>query len=128
LGENLRDGSVTNCYSTGAVVGIEQAGGLVAYNRGSILSCFWDIETSGQAESLGGTGLTTGAMQDSNTYRNAGWDCAEETANGTDDLWWVDEGQDYPRLWWELPEMTSTDEDAAAGIITPPIGITAPQL
>ena len=19
----------------------------------------------------------------------------------TDDIWWMDEGQDYPRLWWE---------------------------
>ena len=25
-----------------------------------------------------------------------------ETANGTDDIWWITEGQDYPRLWWEL--------------------------
>jgi len=25
-----------------------------------------------------------------------------ETDNGTDDIWWILEGQDYPRLWWEL--------------------------
>jgi hypothetical protein len=24
-----------------------------------------------------------------------------ETANGTEDIWWILEGQDYPRLWWE---------------------------
>jgi hypothetical protein len=24
-----------------------------------------------------------------------------ETANGSDDIWWIDEGQDYPRLWCE---------------------------
>ena len=23
--------------------------------------------------------------------------------NGTDDIWWILEGQDYPRLWWEAP-------------------------
>jgi hypothetical protein len=27
-----------------------------------------------------------------------------ETANGTEDIWWIDEGQDYPRLWWEIPQ------------------------
>jgi hypothetical protein len=24
-----------------------------------------------------------------------------ETANGTEDIWWILEGKDYPRLWWE---------------------------
>ncbi len=36
------------------------------------------------------------------TYLNAGWDFIDETENGTDDIWWILEGQDYPRLWWEL--------------------------
>ena len=27
-----------------------------------------------------------------------------ETANGTEDIWWILEGKDYPRLWWELDE------------------------
>jgi len=26
----------------------------------------------------------------------------DETNNGTEDIWWIDEGKDYPRLWWEL--------------------------
>jgi hypothetical protein len=25
----------------------------------------------------------------------------DETENGTEDIWWVNEGEDYPRLWWE---------------------------
>jgi hypothetical protein len=25
----------------------------------------------------------------------------DETENGTDDIWWIDEGVDYPHLWWE---------------------------
>lgn len=24
--------------------------------------------------------------------------------NGTDDIWWILEGKDYPRLWWEAIE------------------------
>jgi hypothetical protein len=28
-------------------------------------------------------------------------DFVDETANGTEDIWWIDEGKDYPKLWWE---------------------------
>ncbi len=30
---------------------------------------------------------------------NAGWDFVGEIENGTEDVWWLLEGQDYPRLW-----------------------------
>ena len=43
-------------------------------------------------------------MQDASTFLEAGWDFTDETENGTDDIWWILEGQDYPRLWWELPD------------------------
>jgi hypothetical protein len=42
-------------------------------------------------------------MQEATTFLDAGWDFFDETENGTDDIWWITEGQDYPRLWWELP-------------------------
>ena len=36
---------------------------------------------------------------------NCVWDFMNETINGTKDIWWILEGQDYPRLWWEaIPE------------------------
>ena len=38
------------------------------------------------------------------TFLEAGWDFVGETENGTEDVWWILEGQDYPRLIWELPE------------------------
>jgi len=31
----------------------------------------------------------------------AGWDFVDESANGSEDILWILEGQDYPRLWWE---------------------------
>jgi len=34
-------------------------------------------------------------------FLEAGWDFVGETANGTEDIWWILEGQDHPRLWWE---------------------------
>ncbi|MBA7550198.1 hypothetical protein ES705_42706 [subsurface metagenome] len=97
--------SITSSYSTGTITGERFVGGLVGYNfGGSITSSFWDIETSGKTTSKGGTGLTTTKMQTANTFLEAGWDFIDETANGTEDIWWILEGQDYPRLSWEAAE------------------------
>jgi hypothetical protein len=110
VGSNI--GGVTGCYSTGAVSSTGLSiGGLVGtnwsrgdklpYPHGWVTNCFWDSQTSGQINSDGGIGLTTGEMQMAGTFLVAGWDFVGETANGTEDLWWILEGQDYPRLWWE---------------------------
>ncbi len=120
------EGSILNCYNSGPVSGEKTIGGLVGWNRGQVLNCysngmvsgniyvgglvgsesdadnsFWDIETSGQLESAGGTGLVTAAMQDIATYLNAGWDFIDETENSSEDIWFIPE-QDYPHLTWEL--------------------------
>jgi len=52
-------------------------------------------------------GLTTAELQTATTFLEAGWDFVDEVANGTDDIWWILEGQDYPRLWWEIGDETS---------------------
>jgi hypothetical protein len=63
---------------------------------------FWDVQATGQPTSCGGgTGLTTNEMCKADTFLQAGWDFADETENGTADIWWILEGQDYPRLSWE---------------------------
>ncbi|MBN2130253.1 MAG: hypothetical protein JW741_12195 [Sedimentisphaerales bacterium] len=104
---NNEDGSITMSYSTGTTTGNEDLGGLVGNNdQGSVTASFWDMETSGRTTSPGGMGLTTAEMQDIDTFLNAGWDFIDETENGTEDIWWVLEGQDYPRLWWERGEET----------------------
>jgi hypothetical protein len=98
-------GALSNTYSVGTVTGNEHVGGLVGYNdRGIIGTSFWDIEVSGQLTSDGGAGKTTAEMQTATTFLDAGWDFIDEIENGTDDIWWILEGQDYPRLWWELEE------------------------
>jgi hypothetical protein len=96
--------TISNCYSAGNVVGITEVGGLVGagYTAANVLGSFWDIEESGQITSLNGTGKTTAEMQTAGTFLEAGWDFLDETENGTDDIWWITEGRDYPRLWWEL--------------------------
>ncbi len=96
---------VWECYSTGRVTGTgDRVGGLVGNNHGYLSGCFWDMITSGINTSSGGTGLTTAEMQTANTFLDAGWDFVCEVANGTEDIWWIDEGKDYPRLAWELED------------------------
>jgi len=34
-------------------------------------------------------------------FLEADWNFVHERENGTEDIWWIPEGQDYPRLWWE---------------------------
>ena len=59
------------------------------------------METSGQSNSDGGIGKTTAEMKTENTFTDAGWDFVGETENGSEDTWWIKEGLDYPRLWWQ---------------------------
>ncbi|MFB0525601.1 MAG: hypothetical protein ACETVZ_08655 [Phycisphaerae bacterium] len=49
-----------------------------------------------------GIGLTPAKMQTASIFLDAGWDFVGETANGTEDIWWIDEGRDYPKQQWEL--------------------------
>jgi len=98
-------GKISNCYSTGSVLGDWHVGGLIGYNYiGEVSNSFWDIKDSGQPSSDGGTGKTTAEMQMAGTFLDAGWDFVDEIGNGTEDIWWILEGQDYPRLFWEFIE------------------------
>jgi hypothetical protein len=93
-----------NCYASCDGTGIVQASGLVGTNwREEALDCFWDAEISGVDDNnQGGIPLSTPEMQTASTFLKAGWDFVDETANGIEDIWWIDDGNDYPRLWWEL--------------------------
>ena len=80
------------------VSGNTDTGGLAGDSAlGTVSSSFWDTQTSTQISSAGGTGLLTHDMQDINIYLNAGWDFIAETANGTDDIWFLTDF-DYPRF------------------------------
>jgi len=104
-------GHMMNCYATATVAGNEEVGGLVGtdYLWGTAVDSFWDIETSGQLTSAGGEGKTTAKMQTASTFLEAGWDFADESENGAEDIWWILEGRDYPRLVWELIEGESVE-------------------
>jgi len=130
VGENCY-GSISNCYSIGDVNGVMLVGGLVGYNEcgisncystgdvngtgwsigglvgwnyyGDIVGSFWDVNTSDEPNSAGGTGKTTAEMQTKSTftsaglaspavagYAKAGWDFVE--------IWGIGENQTYPYL------------------------------
>jgi hypothetical protein len=95
----LDSGTISNCYSTGAVSG-SNVGGLVGYKIiGSIIvSSFWDVNTSGQVTSAGGTGKTTAEMQTLYTFTSAGWDFYTDG----DPADWFIQINEYPILTWQI--------------------------
>ncbi|MHC4460526.1 MAG: GLUG motif-containing protein [Planctomycetota bacterium] len=101
-------GTITNCYASGSVTGTADVGGLVGYHDGGSYSkSFWDSDINPVLNGIGNTtnpdviGESTVNMQNETTFTSAGWDFVGETANGTEDIWKIREGQDYPRLSWE---------------------------
>lgn len=109
--------TIRNCYSTSSVTGVDAVAGLLGrsdsplmiiehcyaagpisavYGKGAILAaggcqameCFWDIQTTNCAVSIGGTPKTTLEMNTADTF--ARWGCAG--------AWTLNEGIDYPRL------------------------------
>jgi hypothetical protein len=128
----LDSGAVRDCYSISAIIGDGNVGGLVGYldcgtisrcysvsaingesgvgplagsgGLNEISDCLWDTQVCGRTTDEGGIGKTTAEMQTAATFLALGWDFAGETANGVEDIWCIDEGNDYPHLSWEPGE------------------------
>jgi len=84
-------GTVHRVFSTGSVSGNNIVGGLIGSNHGTITHSYWDIETSGQETSSGGsgvTGLTTAEMQQQATFAPFNFYS----------VWQIDEGNGYPEF------------------------------
>jgi len=99
-------GIITSCYAVGPVHGINNyIGGLVGFNNSSLVKqCFWDMQTSGQEASAGGTQKSTVQMKTLSTFLLADWDFVGETAIGTDDYWKMPLMGGYPVLSWQNDE------------------------
>lgn len=99
-----RHTNITNCYSTGLILGSTVFGGFVGdVNNTTIISSFWDTETSNLSTSPGGVGKTTEEMQNYSTFYDAGWDFIDETNNGVNEIWGInpEENSGYPFLAWQ---------------------------
>ncbi|RLF71665.1 MAG: hypothetical protein DRN35_01985, partial [Thermoplasmata archaeon] len=87
-------GGVRYTYATARVTGISHVGGLIGYNNGgTTIASFWDINTTGQTTSAGGTGKTTDEMMNKTTFTSAGWDFTN--------IWNIWDGRTYPFFKWE---------------------------
>lgn len=94
VGDN--GGLISNCYSTGTVEGTTFVEGFGGDPGGGVLDSFWDVNSSGQTTSEGGTGKTTAQMQTKSTFTDAGWDFSTP-------IWEICEGTNYPKLTWQIP-------------------------
>jgi len=109
VGDNAPWGVIVNAFSAGPVSGIENVGGLVGTNNnachgstpyGTIVGCYWDIQTSGLANMCGdvhrdcndAVGRTTAELQRRATFQN--WDFLA--------TWTISENQTYPYFRTEL--------------------------
>jgi hypothetical protein len=106
VGINGGTATVDSSYSTGSVNGDEHVGGLVGNNEGeaTVSNSFWDIETSGQAASDGGTGRTTAEMKSIATFSGAGWNIIAVGVPGERNLsyiWNIVDDETYPFLSWQ---------------------------
>jgi PKD repeat protein len=120
--------SIVNCYSTGLVTATNVPDDLIEYLGGFSgggdvpSSCFWNTETSGQAASTGGAvGKTTAEMKTLATF--AGWNIATP-ATYTGEVWYIVEGEDYPRLAWQgLPAPEEPTPTATSGTLPGPLPV-----
>jgi hypothetical protein len=94
-------GSVIDTYAGGRVFGTSSVGGLLGYNNngGTVGGSFWDVTTTGQTKSAGGTGMTTAQMQTEANFTSA------TAANGNvnpawdfTDTWFMNGAHSYPLL------------------------------
>ena len=98
LGSN--QGVVTVCFSTGEVP--QSGGGLIDSNGnyGTVANCYWDTETSSQANSDGGIGKTTQELQSPTGYAGiyAAWNVDLDGDGTMDDPWGFGSATEYPVL------------------------------
>jgi hypothetical protein len=84
-------GTITNCYATGNVEGIDNVGGLVGHQEnGNIENCYYDKETSNCDDIGKGDGKTSAQMKQQSTYNF--WDFT--------DIWTINptKNNGYPYL------------------------------
>ena len=89
---------IFNSYANGAVSGSRSTGGLIGYSYNPLYvqvdRSFWDLDSSGQSASIGGTGLDSEQMKQLSTY--AGWSINSNPTGSS--IWYINDGVSAPTL------------------------------
>ncbi len=126
---------VNHSYATGNVIGNHDVRGLVGWNYyGGIYNSFWDVNTTEQSSSVGGTGKTTAEMKEIDTFTDTSteglsdaWDFVGDPNddNGNKEIWYIDKNgkinDGYPFLRSLIyldtePPTADAGEDMTVGI------------
>lgn len=110
-------GTISNVYASGAVTGSDNnVGGLAGSNTGTITASFFNTETTGQSQGVGGsssatgvTGLTSAQMTSLSSY--SGWSIDDQ--GGTSSVWRIYDGYTAPLLRSFLTSITVTGGDGS---------------
>ncbi|MBU3208505.1 hypothetical protein KPL28_02510 [Clostridium algidicarnis] len=93
---------IKNSFSISNILCLDRPGGIMGDTpnllKQTFTNSYWDVETSNQTISKGGTGKTTLEMKTPSTFID--WD-KEKLENGKG-VWILQDGQ-YPKLWFEKP-------------------------
>ncbi len=117
VGTNV--GQIVQCYSAGGVTGTTDVGGFSGHG-GTVISVYWDKDSSGISTDSVAVGKTISQMFMASTY--LGWGC--------DSIWTIDDQNDYPRLLWQQfadPVMSQCYSLQGNGDPNSPFLITTPQ-
>ncbi|MDZ4122128.1 MAG: leucine-rich repeat domain-containing protein, partial [Candidatus Cloacimonadaceae bacterium] len=94
VGVNDFNATINSSYAIGAVAGSSDTGGLVGRSfLANANDSYWNIQTTTQSVSAGGSGLNTQAMVLSSSYPAWIWE--------TGSTWQIEEGYSYPYLLWQ---------------------------
>ncbi|MFO7447070.1 MAG: hypothetical protein R6W90_11925, partial [Ignavibacteriaceae bacterium] len=106
--------TISNCYTIGSVSGRMYTGGISGLGS-TVNNCFWNKTVNPDLDNGFGTGKTTYELKTHSTYVNAGWDFLNETSNGSENYWGINETgaehEGYPFLQWQgFSDFLITDE------------------
>lgn len=110
-------GTVKNCIATGLLTDV--VGGLLYTSNDNCSGLFENSDSlagcSSETEDDCTVSYSTLALQDNYTmYREAGWDISDSVYSNS--VWYMADGEDYPRLRWEMtgPVYLSSTEGGSA--------------
>ena len=128
LGRNFA--TIERCYAAVQVIASNPmyVGGFCGYDQGAALrACYYDSQVAGRSDSSKGSPRTTAQMKGINTF--VGWDISLKSVFDPQSptIWFIDNGNDYPRLGWEFVPPPQGGSESTVTISASGVGIKTSQ-